>query len=258
MAMASTTTVLAAVHRAMAFPNVPISSGKQPPRPLPDNTISFMCFIFPIVLGMQPVSLLLAKVTTEALDFPIVSGIVDVKRLLFKKIASRSFSNSCGGKGPSKSLYLISKYLRFGHWRTIEGKGPTKRLLLISNSCISEKFIKASGTTPQNLLELIWKSAISVKLANSCGRRPAMSALLRSIPATTFNEGLSFALVVLLTIGAGATLVSSSTSIVGVGAGPGAGGTCVSSSSSISGVGATASTSGVGAKASVSWIVIGS
>ncbi|KAG4400928.1 hypothetical protein GLYMA_07G164350v4 [Glycine max] len=106
--------------------NNPISCGKQPPRSLPMNTISFMFFMFTIDFGIQPVNLLLAKVTTETLDFPRVSGMIDVKRLLFKNIASRSFSNSSGGKGPSKSLYLISKYFKFGHLRTTDGKPPTK------------------------------------------------------------------------------------------------------------------------------------
>jgi len=130
-------------------------------------------------------------VITEALDFPIVSGMTDVKRLLFKKIASRSFSKSSGGKGPSKSLNLRSKYFKFGHLRTAEGKGPTKRLLLISYSCTSVRFIKLSGMTPQNLLELMWKSAISPKCPNSSGRFPAMSAWLRSMPATTCKVGSS-------------------------------------------------------------------
>ncbi|WVZ10256.1 hypothetical protein V8G54_014786 [Vigna mungo] len=128
---------------------------------------------------------------TEALDFPMVSGMKDEKRLLFKKIASRSFSKSSGGKGPSKSLNLRSRYFKFGHVRTTEGNRPTKRLLLISYSCTSVRFSKLSGITPQNLLELMWKSAISCKCPNSSGRLPAMSALFRSMPATTFRVGSS-------------------------------------------------------------------
>lgn len=147
--------------------------------------------MFPIDFGMQPVKLLLAKFTTEALDFPSVSGIVDVKRLSFKNIASRSFSNSSGGKTPSKSLNLMSKYFKFGTLRTTEGKPPTKRLLLISNSYKRVRFSKLSGTIPQNLLELMWKSERSFKRPNSSGRWPAMSPWLRSTPATTFNVGSS-------------------------------------------------------------------
>nr|KYP56407.1 hypothetical protein KK1_002646 [Cajanus cajan] len=63
----------------------------------------------------------------------------------------------------------------------------------MSNSCMSVKFSKMFGTIPQNLLELIWRRAISVKWTNSSGRRPAMSALLRSRPATTFTVGSSSA-----------------------------------------------------------------
>lgn len=99
--------------------------------------ISFKLDMLPMLHGMQPEKLLLANVTTETIDFPTVSGIVDANRLLFKNIASRSFTKSSGGSSPSKSLYLRSRYLRADHVSTTFGKGPTKRLLLISNSCMS-------------------------------------------------------------------------------------------------------------------------
>lgn len=53
--------------------------------------------MFPILLGIHPVNLLLANVTTEAVESPRDSGIVEVNLLLFKKIASSSFLKSSGG-----------------------------------------------------------------------------------------------------------------------------------------------------------------
>lgn len=47
------------------------------------------------------------------------------------------------------------------------------------------------GMIPQNRLELRWKSAASVKSPNSGGRYPAISAWLRSMPATTLKLGSS-------------------------------------------------------------------
>jgi len=176
----------------VTFLSNPISGGKQPLRLLPMKTISFKVFaMLPMVRGMQPVKLLFAKLTTETVELPNVSGMVDVNRLLFKNNASSSFSKSFEGNFPSKSLNLRSRYLRLDHVRTTSGKLPTKRLLLASNSNISESLDKLFGIIPQNLLELMWKSATSVKSPNSAGRNPAMSAWLRSTPATTLNLGSS-------------------------------------------------------------------
>lgn len=126
--------------------------------------------MFPIERGMQPVNSLLANVTTETVEFPSVSGMEDLNRLLFKKIASKPFAKSSGGNLPSNSLYRRSRYLTSGHWRTTLGNGPTKRLLLTSNSCINVSLLKLSGMMPQNLFELRWKRATSVKSASSAGR----------------------------------------------------------------------------------------
>jgi hypothetical protein len=60
-------------------------------------------------------NLLFANVTTDAFDFPIVPGITDSNRLLFKKIASRSLSKISDGKLPSNSLYLRSRNFKEGH-----------------------------------------------------------------------------------------------------------------------------------------------
>jgi len=143
-------------ENTVTLPRDPISGGKQPPRLLPRKIISFNVFaMLPMVCGMQPVNLLFAKLTTETVDLPTVSGMLDLKRLLFKKIASRSFSKSSGGNFPSKSLNLRSRYLRLGHVRTTVGKEPTKRLLLTSNSNISLSLDMVLGIIPQNLLELM-------------------------------------------------------------------------------------------------------
>lgn len=122
-------------------------------------------------------NLLFENVTTDALDLPRVSGIEDAKRLLFKNNASMSFSKSSGGRGPSKLLYLMSRYFRFGHERTTEGNSPTRRLLLRSNSYMRVRFLKLSGMTPQNLLELTWKRAMSVKRPNSTGKYPEIRGI---------------------------------------------------------------------------------
>lgn len=169
----------------------PSSSGIQPPMPLFMKMISSKFAMFPMLLGMQPLKLLLANTITDAGDFPIVSGIVEVKRLLFTNTASRGFSKSSGGNGPSNSLYLRSRYVKFGSCNTTFGNGPTNRLLLTSNSVISERLLMLSGRTPQNLFELMWNKAISVKRPRSEGRLPAMSPWLRSTPATTVAAGSS-------------------------------------------------------------------
>ncbi|KAG5581587.1 hypothetical protein H5410_052214 [Solanum commersonii] len=79
------------------------------------------------------------------------------------QMASRLLSNSSEGTDPSKSLNLRSRKLSFGNSNTILGNGPTKRLT-------------------------------SARKPISTGRCPAMSALLRSIPATTLMLGSSSAL----------------------------------------------------------------
>ncbi|CBI19589.3 unnamed protein product, partial [Vitis vinifera] len=76
---------------------------------------------------------------------------------------------------------------------TTAGKGPTNRLLLTSSSWRIVSLEKLLGMIPQNRLELMWKRARSVIKPNSTGRYPAMSAWLRSTPATTLNFGLSSA-----------------------------------------------------------------
>jgi hypothetical protein len=171
----------------VTLPSSPISAGKQPPRSLPIKMTSFKLVILPMLCGMQPVNLLFANVTTETGELPIVSGIVDVNRLSFKNKASRSLLKSSGGKLPSKSLNLMSRYLRLGKVKTTEGKSPTKRLLLTSNSYMSVSLEKLLGMIPQNLLELMWNNATSVKSPNSAGRYPAISAPLRSTPAITLR-----------------------------------------------------------------------
>lgn len=80
--------------KTFTLASFPISDGKQPPRRLSLNMISLRFFMFPILLGTQPLNLLCAKVTTEAEDSPRDSGMVEVNLLLFKKMASRSFLKS--------------------------------------------------------------------------------------------------------------------------------------------------------------------
>jgi hypothetical protein len=127
--------VLEAMSKTVTFPSKPISAGKHPVRSLFRKTISFnVPAIFPMLLGMQPLRLLLATTTTEAGEFPRVSGMVDVNRLLFKNRASKSLLKSSGGSSPSKSLNLRSRYFRFGIPMTTVGNRPTNRLLLTSSS----------------------------------------------------------------------------------------------------------------------------
>ncbi|TYG85255.1 hypothetical protein ES288_A13G038500v1 [Gossypium darwinii] len=126
--------------------------------------------ILPMLRGIHPSNLLLANVTTETVDLPIVSGMLQVKRLSFKNNASRSFSKSSGGKQPSKLLNRRSIYLTLRHDSTTLGKSPTNQLLLTSNSCISVSSDKLSGTIPQNLLEFKWINATSIINPNSTGR----------------------------------------------------------------------------------------
>lgn len=161
---------LSLASNTVRFPSNPISGGKQPLSSLLRKMISFKFGMLPMVRGTQPLNLLLANVTTVAVEFPNESGILSLNLLLFKKIASSSLTKSSGGISPSKSLYLRSRYLTTGQFRTTLGNGPTKRLLLTSNSCISTSLLKLSGMIPQNRLELMWKRAMSVKRPNSAGR----------------------------------------------------------------------------------------
>lgn len=183
-----------AASKTVKFRSIPISVGRHPDISLLANIISFRVFpICPMLRGMQPVNLLPANTITEAREWPRVSGILDVNRLWFTNNASRSLSKSSGGNSPSNSLYLRSRYLRAGIDRTTAGKGPTNRLLLTSSSWRIVSLEKLLGMIPQNRLELMWKRARSVIKPNSTGRYPAMSAWLRSTPATTLNFGLSSA-----------------------------------------------------------------
>ncbi|KAF8112750.1 hypothetical protein N665_0062s0094 [Sinapis alba] len=81
--------------------------------------------------------------------------------------------------------------LTAGHERTTEGKGPTKRLLLTSNSYINFNLSRLLGMIPQNRFEFRWNMATSVIKPSSTGKCPAISAPLRSTPATTATLGSS-------------------------------------------------------------------
>ena len=116
------------------FLSIPISTGKQPERSFPPNAISFNLPILPILLGIHPVKLLFEKTTTDTVELPRFSGIVPVKRLLFRNKASSSLLKSPVGKEPSKSLYLISRNLSSGNPTSTSGNCPTNLLLLISSS----------------------------------------------------------------------------------------------------------------------------
>ena len=123
------------ISKTVRFPRLPISAGKHPASLLLETIISFRVFlIFPMLRGMHPWKWLLAMTKTETGEFPRVSGMMDVNRLLFKNKASSSMLKSSAGNLPSKSLYLRSRYLRFGIERTTWGKEPTNLLLLTSSS----------------------------------------------------------------------------------------------------------------------------
>lgn len=124
------------------FFSFPISLGKHDEKPLFVRTNSFKFPIFPKLEGIHPSNLLLAKTITETGELPIFSGKAEENRLLFMKIASKSFSKSPIGSLPSNSLYRMSKYLRLGNWRKISGNFPAKRLLLRSSSDRSCKLAK--------------------------------------------------------------------------------------------------------------------
>lgn len=141
-----------------------ISSGKQPESTLFDKRISSSVFaILPMLFGIQPWILLFDKTSTETVEFPKFSGMIEWNRLSFKKSASSGLLKSWGGNGPSKSLYLRSRYFRDGNSKTTSGKGPTKRLLLTSSSKRRVSFAMLFGMIPQNLLELRWRRLMSTK-----------------------------------------------------------------------------------------------
>lgn len=140
--------------KTLKFLSDPISYGKHPDSLLFESIISFKLYMLPIDRGMQPLKLLLANVTTETVEYPIVSGMLDQNLLWFKKSASSFISKSAHGNSPSKLLYRRSRYLRVVQDKTTLGKEPTSLLLLTSNSYISFQSNKLSGIIPQNLLEL--------------------------------------------------------------------------------------------------------
>jgi len=172
--------------------NDPISAGRDPIKPLLDRMISFKVdFIFPMVFGMKPSNLLLAKTKMETVELPKFSGMLASNRLLFKNKASRSLSKSLGGSDPSKLLNRRSRYLRAGKSRTTKGNWPTSQLLLTSSSWRRVRLERLEGRTPQNRLELMWRMAVSLRRPISIGIYPARSAPLKSTLATTRTEGSS-------------------------------------------------------------------
>ncbi|KAL7136969.1 hypothetical protein ABFS83_10G064000 [Erythranthe nasuta] len=140
--------------------------------------------------GIQPPRLLFARTKTDTGELPKFSGMPNWNLLSLRKMASKSLSNTCDGTPPSNSLNRRSKNFREGNESTTVGNPPTNRLLLKSSSKRSFNFLKLWGTIPQNRFELMWKSARSVSKPSSSGRKPAISAWLRSMPATTLTEGL--------------------------------------------------------------------
>jgi hypothetical protein len=164
----------------------PTCGGMHPLSSSSMRTISLsVAAILPMDGGMHPPSLLCASTTTDAGEFPRLDGMGRVRRLLLRMMASSVRSKSAGGMGPSNSLNLRSRYLRDGSARTTSGNGPTRRLLLRSSSWRRRRCRKVSGSTPQKRLELRWRSARSgTPRGRSSGMYPAMSAWLRSIPAT--------------------------------------------------------------------------
>lgn len=145
--------------------------------------------IFPMLAGMHPPRSLLANTRTETGELPKLSGMPKRNLLSLRNKASKSLSKIFEGTGPSKSLNLRSKNFNEGNERTTFGNPPTNLLLLKSSSLRSFKWLKVFGTTPQKRFELRWKRTRSVRRPSSGTNEPAMSAWLRSIPATTLIEG---------------------------------------------------------------------
>ncbi|CAA2967399.1 Hypothetical predicted protein [Olea europaea subsp. europaea] len=73
-------------------------------------------------LGMHPMNFLLEITITEAGELPKFSRMVEWNRLWFTKLASRCLLNNSGSNGPSKSLNLMSRYLRSGNLNMTWGK----------------------------------------------------------------------------------------------------------------------------------------
>uniref|UniRef100_A0A2P2JKQ8 Uncharacterized protein MANES_03G067800 n=1 Tax=Rhizophora mucronata TaxID=61149 RepID=A0A2P2JKQ8_RHIMU len=105
------------------------------------SMISFRFDMFPKLDGTHPLKLLLANTMTDTGEFPKLSGRLNLNLLWLIKIASRGLSNSSFGTGPSNSLNLRSKYLRFGRLSTTSGNFPANRLLLRSSSYSIFKFL---------------------------------------------------------------------------------------------------------------------
>nr|ACR35253.1 unknown [Zea mays]ACR35915.1 unknown [Zea mays] len=178
---------LSLTSKTVSFRSRPICGGTQPVSWSSMSTISLsVSAIRPMLGGMQPPSALCASTTTEAGELPRLAGIGSRRRLELRRMASSGRSKSAGGMGPSKSLKRRSRYRSAGSDSTTSGNPPTKRLLLRSSSWRSRRCANVGGTTPQKRLELMWNSARSGTPSGSdAGRYPAMSAWLRSIPATT-------------------------------------------------------------------------
>uniref|UniRef100_A0A7C8Z8C7 Uncharacterized protein n=1 Tax=Opuntia streptacantha TaxID=393608 RepID=A0A7C8Z8C7_OPUST len=118
--------------------------------------ISFRVFAMsPILVGIHPPNSLFAITKTETGELPILAGIPNRNRLLFKNNASNGLSKTAGGMGPSNSLNRISKYFKAGKCNKTGGNFPANRLLLKSNSYNNFIDPKLFGTVPQNRLELI-------------------------------------------------------------------------------------------------------
>lgn len=169
----------------------PTRGGRHPVRLSFSRMISFRVLpISPMLLGMHPPRLLFANTSTDTGDLPRFCGMPNLNLLSLRKMASRSLSKSLEGTAPSNSLYRRSKYLRDGNLRTTSGNLLTKRLLLRSSSRSSFMWRKVEGTLPQKRLELRWNRARYFNWPSSGGKYPAMSAWLRSMPATTRREEL--------------------------------------------------------------------
>lgn len=143
--------------------------------------------MLPIDRGMQPVKLLLDNTIYLATDSPIVSGMLPLNQLWFRKIISSPVWKSSGGNSPSKLLNLRSRYKFLIQVRVTVGKEPTSLLLLTSNSSRRSILEKVSGMIPQSLFVFAWKYMRSTNHPISGGKCAAISALFRSIIATNLS-----------------------------------------------------------------------